>query len=134
MPSGCAVGADQAACRQKDHAGRLPPARSSAFTSASASTMPVCGRTQRRDRSNRRLARGDERAIDELESFDAVGRAALLQRLELPDFVLVGGDDELAAALVRHAVARAELVQHARVPRRTAAPSASRPDSRCRRG
>ena len=30
--------------------------------------------------------------------------------------------------------ARAELVQHAARPRRTAAPSASRPDSRCRRG
>src|SRR5437773_471058 len=68
-------------------------------------------RPQRGGRVNRRLAPADERAIDELELFNAVSRTAELERLEIGDVMLVAGDDELAAARVRNAVPSAELVQ-----------------------
>jgi hypothetical protein len=61
-----------------------------------------------------RLAAADEIGPDDFEPLGAVGRSQLAQRLESPHLGLGFRDDELPAALVRHAVPRAELVQQPR--------------------
>ena len=52
-------------------------------------------------------------ARQEREAFDAVDQALLVDALDLGLFEIVGRDDELAAFGVRHAVARAEGIEHA---------------------
>ena len=95
--------------------------------------MPRIGREQRGLRPDVRLARADERRVDQLEALDTVGLPSSLQCLERLDFVVVVRDDQLAAAAMGNGVGRAELVEHARACRRSAVPSGFPPDSRCRR-
>ena len=52
-------------------------------------------------------------AADHLDAFDAVFLRLRQDGLDLGQFRLIGGDDELAAFAVRHAVRGAELVEHA---------------------
>ena len=52
-------------------------------------------------------------ARQEREAFDAVRQSLLKNALDLGLLEIVGGDDELAAFGVRHAVARTEGVEHA---------------------
>ena len=87
------------------------PARRSALTSASASTMPVSGEKMRRDGANVRLPCRDERAVDHLEAFDAVLDASREEGFEPGDLAVLGRDDQLAASCVRDAVGLAELVE-----------------------
>ncbi len=48
-----------------------------------------------------------------LQAFDAVDAALRFDRLDLVELGLVGGDDQLAAFVMRHAVRGAKFVQHA---------------------
>ena len=68
---------------------------------------------QRADASQLRLQRARRIAADQLQAFDAVDAALHLDRLDLVELGRVGGDDQLAAFAVRHAVRGAEFVQHA---------------------
>ena len=75
------------------------------------------------DDAGLRRAHGDEagelrlqppgrRAVDEVDALDAVDLRLLEDAFEPRDLALVGGDDELAAFAVRHAVRGAKVVQH----------------------
>ena len=68
-------------------------------------------RPEGRRRLDVRLAPADEGAVDHLEVGHSVGVSASGERFERLDLVGPGGDDELAAALARHPVLRAEGVQ-----------------------
>jgi hypothetical protein len=57
-----------------------------------------------------RLARLDERGIDQGQPFDAVSRATRVKRFDLRDLVRLAGDDQLPDASVRHLVPGAERV------------------------
>ena len=70
------------------------------------------GRKQRAVRPQRRLERAGLRAAEAEEVVDAVRLRLCLERRKLGDLALVGGDDQLAAAPVRHAVLAAEAVKH----------------------
>jgi hypothetical protein len=70
-------------------------------------------RMHRRDAGERRLEALGHRGIDDLDAFHAVDLRLLVDRLEPSDFVGIGGDDELAAFAVRHAVRGAKIVKHA---------------------
>ena len=59
------------------------------------------------------LARDHERAIDELQVLDAVGHTLGVQRVQRLQLRIIVRDDQLPAARVRDAVARAEVVQQA---------------------
>jgi len=67
----------------------------------------------RADAGERRLEALGRRGVDDLDALHAVDLRLLMDRFEPPDFVGVGGDDELAAFAVRHAVRGAEIVEHA---------------------
>jgi hypothetical protein len=79
------------------------------------------------DAGFRRMHRGDAgeprletlggRGVDELDPFHAVGLRLLVERCEPLDLARVGGDDELAALAMRHAVRGAEIVEHASAAR-----------------
>ena len=60
---------------------------------------------------DRRFAVADELAIDQREPFDPVVLALALQRLEGAQFVVVAGDDQLAAAFVRDLMLGAKRIQ-----------------------
>jgi hypothetical protein len=70
------------------------------------------GRKQRAVRPERRLERADLCAAEPEEVVDAVRLRLCLERRKLGDLALVGGDDQLAAAPVLHAVLAAEAVKH----------------------
>ena len=70
------------------------------------------GRKQRAVRPERRLERAGLRAAEPEEVVDAVRLRLCLERRKLGDLALVGGDDQLAAAPVLHAVLAAEAVKH----------------------
>src|SRR5262249_61133363 len=53
------------------------------------------------------------RGVDDLYAFHAVDLRLLVDRREPFALARVGGDDELAAFAVRHAVRGAEIVEHA---------------------
>ena len=74
-------------------------------------------RAQRGNAVERRLHGARRGAVDQLEVFDAVGGPLLEDCLHLADFGVLGGDDQLAALPVRHAVRGAELVEHAAAAR-----------------
>ena len=74
------------------------------------STMPVSGECSAATQFERGLHRARRRAVDQREAFDAVGLALLEDRLHLRHFGVFGGDDQLAALAMRHAVRGAELV------------------------
>src|SRR5262245_48115209 len=70
-------------------------------------------REERGNRGHVRLPLAAERAIDDGEPFDAIGHASCEQLLELRDLGLMVRDDQLAAALMWHAMVCAELVEKA---------------------
>ena len=59
-----------------------------------------------------RLEAPRRRGVDQLDAFAAVDLRLLVDFFDPGGFPLVGGDDELAAFAVRHAVRGAELVEH----------------------
>jgi hypothetical protein len=65
------------------------------------------------DTSERRLESRGRGGIDDLDTFDAIDLRLLKERLQPRQFVGIGGDDELAAFAVGHAVRGAERVEHA---------------------
>src|SRR5262249_10703945 len=70
-------------------------------------------RVHRRDAGERRLEALGGRGVDDLYAFHAVDLRLLVDRREPFALARVGGDDELAAFAVRHAVRGAEIVEHA---------------------
>ena len=98
------------------------------------STMPVSGECSAATQLQRRLHCARGRAVDHGEALDAVGLALLEDRFHLADLGVFGGDDQLAAFPVRHAVRGAELVPSCAGRADSAARAASRSDSTCRRG
>ena len=70
-------------------------------------------RMQRADARQFRLQCARRVGPDQFQAFDAVDGALLLDLPDLVELGLVGGDDQLAAFAMRHAVRGAELVQHA---------------------
>ena len=60
-----------------------------------------------------RLTRLDELRSDDLEPLDPVRFGAVGERFNQHDLLVVGGDDEFAAAVVRHPLSRAERVERA---------------------
>ena len=109
---GLAVGADELRSRQEDGASIRRAAQKRLGELLGIDDAGL-GRPERHRRIDGRLAFDDELAIDDLETFDAVGVAARLQRLELLPLAFVVRDDELSRFPVGHALARAELVQQA---------------------
>jgi hypothetical protein len=70
-------------------------------------------RKQRADAGELGLHGAGGIAADHLDTFDAIRLRLRQDGLDLGQFRLVGGDDELAAFAVRHAVRRAEVVEQA---------------------
>ena len=70
-------------------------------------------RKQRADAEQLRLHGARRIAADHLDAFDAVRFRLCQDGFDLGQFRLIGGDDELAAFAVRHAVRGAEVVEHA---------------------
>jgi len=68
------------------------------------------GRKQRAVRPERRFECAGLRAAEQKEIVDAVRLRLCLEPRKLGDLALVGGDDQLAASPVRHAVLAAEAV------------------------
>jgi hypothetical protein len=64
------------------------------------------------DAGERRLEPPRGRAVDDLDAFDAVDRGLLEDAVQPLGLGLVGGDDQLAALAMRHAVGRAKFVEH----------------------
>ena len=103
------VGADQPRARQKDRA-RVGAGRHQRLDERLGFDHARLGRPQSGDARHRRLARDDERAIDQFQPVHAILFAAHLERFELPDLSVVVRDDQLAGLTVRHVVAGAERV------------------------
>jgi hypothetical protein len=57
-------------------------------------------------------AGSSRRALDDLDPFDPVDLRLLEDRLQALGFAVFGGDHELAGFAVRHAMRRAEVVEH----------------------
>jgi hypothetical protein len=68
-------------------------------------------RPQPGDRADPGLTPPDRRRIDELDVTRSVGERLAMDRLELSDLGVIGGDQDLAAAPVRQPEPRAALVQ-----------------------
>ena len=74
--------------------------------------MPVEGESSARFALKRRLERPGLRAAQPDEIVDAVRLRLVFERRKLGDLALRGGDDQLAATPMRHAVIPAEPVEH----------------------
>ncbi len=132
-PVAGAVSAREPGPRQQVSAGLLEAARERVHERLRFDHARV-RREQRGDACRVRLAPPDALGIDDLEPLGAVGLPLRLERLEAGAFGVMQGDDELAAARVRHPVPPAERVELAGAFARTAAPSGTLRDSRGRRG
>ena len=69
------------------------------------------GRPQRRGGTDARLAAAHELGPHDLQALRAVGRPQRSERFEIRQFFVGRRDDQLAAAIVRHTGARAEMVE-----------------------
>ena len=106
---------------------RRPRPRRSRPSRCSASAAPT-------GRARRARPRAISSGPEPREALDAVGPRPALELVQARQVVVAHRDHELAAAHRLDPVRRAVLVQRAPRPPRTAAPSASRARSRCRRG
>src|SRR6516165_6609274 len=70
-------------------------------------------RRQSGDAGKLRLERARGIAADHLQAFNTVGQSLREQRFDLGQLVLVGGDDQLAALVVRNSMRGAEVIEHA---------------------
>jgi hypothetical protein len=107
------LGANQGSARQDDRALVTAQSDQRAHERFGFENAGVGGK-QRCVCGDVRLARADERAVDHAQTFDAVGFAACLQRFESAHLLFVVSDDQLPAAVVRHAIPLAELIEQSR--------------------